>query len=201
MSTGTASTSSPSPGPPALPAMKSQNKKHLQGQGMGTARDTQPPRHGDGATEQRRAKQTGRSKCWVSTAMTQPLHGQSGENSGSPRSEGLHGQAMVGNRRPGGCAHPARGLRRAKEPRQDIETNAVSKPQGSDKMRTESALSKGSTSKEAHRGYKRTNNSLSRSQQRSAPPTSCSTCTTRCFPPQSADRCAGRMLSPCYSLN
>lgn len=85
-----------------LPAMKSQNRKHLQGQGMGTARDTEhePPRHGDGATEQHTAKQMGYSKCWFSTAMTQPLHGQNGENSDSPSSEGLHGQTMVGNEEP-----------------------------------------------------------------------------------------------------
>lgn len=93
VSTGTASTSSPTPGPPMLPAMKRQDKKHLQGQAMGTARDTQhePPRRGAGATEQHTAKQMGYSKCWFSTAMTQPLHGQSADNSDSPSSRTGHG--------------------------------------------------------------------------------------------------------------
>lgn len=138
MSTGTASTGSPTPGPPVFPAMKSQNKKHLQGQGMGTARDTQhePPRRGAGATEQSAAKRTGHSKCWVRTAMTQPLHGQSGDNSDSPSSQGLHGQATVGNEEPRWLRTPCQGTPESRTPwpRQDRKTNAVTKPQGTDEM-------------------------------------------------------------------
>lgn len=121
-----------------LPAMKSRNKKHLQGQGMGTARDRQhePPRHGDRATEQHTAKQTGNSKCWFSTAMTQPLHGQSRENSDSPSSEGFHGQATVGSKEPRWLLTPCQGTLESQRPQpgQDRETNAVIKLKGMDKV-------------------------------------------------------------------
>lgn len=72
------------------PAMKGRNKKHLQGQGIGLARDKRheppPPRLGlRSLSNTLTVKWTGDSECWFNITMTQLLCGEHSENSRLPQ--------------------------------------------------------------------------------------------------------------------
>lgn len=124
----------PHPGASKAPGDEKPEQKAFarpgHGHGAGHAARAPPPRGRGHRTNT--AKETGSSKRWFSATMTQPLHGQCAETSDSPSSEGLHGQSVVGNGEPRWLRTPCPGTPESQRPhpRQDRETNAVIKPQG-----------------------------------------------------------------------
>lgn len=122
----------PHPGASKAPGDEKPEQKSIRAWARRGTRSTSPPAAGTGPPNKHTARETGSSKRWFSTTMTQPLHGQCAETSDSPSSEGLHGQSVVGNGEPRWLRTPCPETPESQrpQPRQNRETNAVIKPQG-----------------------------------------------------------------------